>query len=180
MRADGAQVLATALEPYFDRTYAHYNGHRNASYNPADSGRPAAAQYGNILYLAHPLCRMYRDFGAVYHKRVFLNALNRLAPHPVLETELPSAGRATVIRQPDQNRYCVHLLYGIPSRRGAAEVIEDLPALFDVPVTVRVPETIRSVRLEPEGTALPFICRDGAVSLRVPRLQCHTVAVLEE
>ena len=180
VRADGAQVLATALEPYFDRTYAHYNGHRNASYNPADSGRPAAAQYGNILYLAHPLCRMYRDFGAVYHKRVFLNALNRLDPHPVLETELPSAGRATVIRQPDQNRYCVHLLYGIPSRRGAAEVIEDLPALFDVPVTVRVPETIRSVRLEPEGTALPFICRDGAVSFRVPRLQCHTVAVLEE
>ena len=59
-------------------------------------------------------------------------------------------------------------------------MIEDLPALFDVPVTVRVPETIRSVRLEPVGAALPFTCRDGAVSFRVPRLQCHAVAVLEE
>ena len=175
----GAQVLAEAADPYFDRTYAHYCGHRNTPYRPAAEGRPVAARFGGLLYLAHPLGRIYREYGSTYHKRYFLNALKLLDPAPVLETEMPSAGRATLIRQRAAGRYCLHLLYGSPIRRGRAEVIEDLPPLFDLPVTVRIPERVRGVFLQPGGEELAFAQAEGAVSFRVPRVQCHQLVVPE-
>ena len=178
-RPAGAQVLATVTEPYFNRTYGHYCGHRNAPYNEADGGHPAAAQMGNLLYLAHPVGRIYREYGSAYHKRYFLNALKRLEPAPVMETSMPSAGRASLIHQRAEGRYCLHLLYASPISRNYAEVIEDLPPLFDVPVTLRIPERVKRVVLQPSGEPVAFSQENGAVQFKVPRVQCHQLIVLE-
>ena len=56
-------------------------------------------------------------------------------------------------------------------------MIEDMPPILDVPVTLRVPEKVRSARLEPQGMRLAI--RRAAVSVVVPRLQCHQAVVWE-
>jgi hypothetical protein len=59
------------------------------------------------------------------------------------------------------------------------EVIEDLPELRDVRVSVRVPGTVRRVTLEPQGREVPFRAEGGRVTFVVERLVCHQMAVLQ-
>ena len=73
----------------------------------------------------------------------------------------------------------MHLLYAPPLKRGRCLVIEDLPRLADVPVAVRVPETITRIRLPLSGAELPFQVRDGVVETIVPEVHVHQMLVLE-
>jgi len=91
---------------------------------------------------------------------------------------LPSAGRVSLMHQPGQRRYVAHLLYGPPLQRGRCLVIEDLPALYDVPLTVRVPQAIAAAYLVPGRTPLALTHRDG-VGVIVPRMQGHQAVVFE-
>ena len=70
-----------------------------------------------------------------------------------------------------------HLLYGPPLQRGNCLVIEDLVPLYDVPLAVRVPETISRAYLVPGGADLPLAHRDGSVAVTVPVVQCHQAVV---
>jgi hypothetical protein len=59
------------------------------------------------------------------------------------------------------------------------EVIEDLTPLHDVECVVRVPETIQSARLVPDGETLELTrSSDGAVQITVPRVLCHQMVEL--
>ncbi len=111
---------------------------------------PGVIRKGNVIFIAHELDKMYYDHGARLHRDMFNNALKLLRKKPMVETELTSAGRVSLLHQPRQNRYVVHLLYGPPITRGRCEVIEDLPVLYDVPVSVDLPETVKKAMLAPE------------------------------
>jgi hypothetical protein len=84
-----------------------------------------------------------------------------------------------LVTQPEKRRHVVHLLYAPPLKRGRCLVIEDLPALRDVPVAVRVPEAITAVRLPLTGQALPFQVRAGVLETVVPEVHVHQMLVLE-
>ena len=58
-------------------------------------------------------------------------------------------------------------------------MIEDLPPLYDVPLTVRVPQVVTSVYLAPGGAALPMRNADGAVTVTIPKVQSHQAVVFE-
>jgi hypothetical protein len=173
----GTEVLAAIREPYFSRTYARYCSHLNTPYRPEDAAHPAALRKGSVVYLAHALGRIYYAHGARLHRDLFHNALRLIYDAPTVATELPSAGRISLLHQPAQNRYVAHLLYGPPLQRGRCLVIEDLVPLYDVPVELAVPQQIERAYLAPGGEALAMEHTGDRVRIVVPRLQCHQAVV---
>lgn len=178
-RPGACEVLADVVPPYFNRTYGHYCGHKNTPYDPDAPRRPAAVRRGNAVYAAHPLGTIYKRFGSEYHRRYFEALLKLVCPQPVVKVSLPSAGRISFGKQPDRERYCLHLLYGAPQRRGSVDVIEDLVPQYDTKVELRIPETVVRVTAFPQEKELPFVQKGDGVTLTVPEFTMHTVLVLE-
>lgn len=179
VEVEEGDVLANVMLPYFGRTYGKYCSHKNTPYNPADYDHAAAVQNGNIMYLAHKMGEIYKGYGSVYHRRYFINALRRLYGAQAFEVKMPSAGRAAMRYQAEEGRYCLSLLYASPITRGAVEVIEDMPPLYNVPVKIHVPEKITRVVTAVSGEEIPFTRDNGTVEFCVPYVQCHQMVVLE-
>jgi len=177
--AAGVEVLASVREPYFSRTYGKFTSHQNTPYKLEDARHPGIIRNGNIIFIAHELDEMYYKHGAHLHRDLFVNALKLLHTRPMVETELPSAGRVSLLHQPQQNRFVAHLLYGPPIQRGACEVIEDLPVLRDVPVTIDLPETVNKAVLVPEMRDLELVKGGGKLSVSVPEFSCHCAVAFE-
>jgi hypothetical protein len=177
--AGDSKVLAAIHEPYFSRTYAAYCSHRNTPHQVEPAAHPAALSRGNIVFLPHRLGRMYYAHGARVHRELFKNALRLASPRPTLHVKMPSAGRVSVLRQPDHHRYVVHLLYAPAMPRGECQLIEDLVPLYDIPLEFRVPERIAGAYLAPGGQALEMTESDGVVSLTVPKVECHQAVVFQ-
>jgi hypothetical protein len=174
----GAEVLASIKEPYFDRTYGRYCSHRNTANRIETAAHPAALRQGNVVSMAHPLGAIYHQEGARVHRDLFINALRLLHQRPAIEADLPSAGRVTLMHQPDQRRYIAHLMYAPPLQRGGCLVIEDFPPLRDVTLTIRVPEAITTVTLAPQQQALATQSVGGVFQVTVPQVIGHQAVML--
>jgi hypothetical protein len=173
-----AEVLATVQEPYFNRTYGHFCSHQNTPYQLEAAAHPAAIRKGGVVFLPHRLGKLYYEHGARVHRDLFANALGLNYSGPMVQTRLPSAGRVSLMHQPQHRRYVAHLLYGPPLQRGRCLVIEDLPPLYHVPLTVHLPEGVRSAYLIPGRTPLEMVRGDG-VNVTVPEVQGHQAVVFE-
>jgi len=175
--AEGTEVLATIREPYFSRTYARFCSHLNTPYRAEEAAHPGALRKGKVVFLPHRLGKIYFDHGARLHRDLFVNALRLIYATPTVQTEMPSAGRISLLHQPDKGRYVAHLLYGPPQQRGRCLVIEDLVPLYSVPLEIRVPEAIQRAYLVPGGDALQMERAGDVVRVIVPRVQCHQAIV---
>ncbi len=173
------EVLASLHEPYFNRTYGHYCSHQNTPYRTEQAQHPGALRKGRVVYLAHPICRIYYDHGSQFHRDYFINALRLVYRDPILQVGMPSCGRVRLAKQPQENRYVLHLLYAAPLQRGRTAVIDDLPPIYDIPVTVKIDEPIRQAYLAPEMEPIAFDQAEGRVQLTVPKVECHQIVVLE-
>ena len=122
---------------------------------------------------------MYYHDGAKVHRDIFIRALRMVHTAPMVEAGLPSAGRVSLLHQPEENRYVAHLLYGPPLKRGRCEVIEDLPELFDVKVRLRLPKPVKSLRLIPDNTELPLTRTAELVETIIPGFSAHCAVVAE-
>jgi hypothetical protein len=175
--APGTEVLVSIREPYFNRTYATYCSHLNTPYTLTNAAHPGAVRKGRVVFLPHRLGEMYYTNGARLHRQFFANALNLIYTKPMVTAPLPSAGRITLLSQPDQKRYVAHLLYAPPLQRGRCLVIEDLPPLRDVPVELRVPDKIKEARLIPDNQTLPLKRTSDGVRVVVPSFTAHCAVV---
>jgi hypothetical protein len=111
---EGLKVLACIWEPYFSRTKAHYTLHQNIPYRTENAGHPAVLQKGNVILAAHPLNRIYKEYGTRVHRELFRNMMAKLLDRPMITASLPSAGRLILLHFPEKSRYVVvHLLYGL-------------------------------------------------------------------
>ena len=173
------EVLAAIREPYFSRTYEKFTSHQNTPYKLEDAPHPGVIRNGRVIFIAHELDKMYYTHGAQLHRDMFLNALNLLHQKPMIMTDLPSAGRVNLLHQPDQRRYVAHLLYGPPITRGECEVIEDLPTLFNIPVTVDLPAMVKKAILVPEMKELPIKKKNGKITVMIPEFSCHCAISFE-
>ena len=167
----GGEVLAEIYRPYFDRTYARYCSHRNTPYLD-EPDTPAAVKNGKVIYFAHPLCGLYKEYGAQLFREVLISAL-KLIYSPRYTAKIPSAGRTRLTIQADKNRYVFHAAYASPVQRGIASVIEDMPPIYNVETEITLPEKITSVRLVPSCEEIPFTKENGAVKFTIPCVQCH-------
>lgn len=175
--AEGTKVLATIREPYFNRTMAHFCGHQNTPYRLEDADHPGIIKHGNVIFFAHNISKMYAEHGLVMHRNAFENAVRMLHQHPILEVEMPSASRVNVLQQKDKNRYVVHLLYGPKIQRGAYEIIEDLPTLSDVVISVDFDEKIKSAYLIPSNKKVKLQKEGDRLTMKIPPFSCHTGVV---
>ncbi len=176
---DGTEVLASIREPYFSRTVEHYCSHNNTPYKLYAADHPAIIKKGNIIYMAHDLDRQYYKEGARLHRDLFYNALNLIRKNPVVEVEMPSMGRVNILHQPEHHRYVVHLLYASPIQRGSVRVIEDIVPIYDIPLTVNLPEDIAKAYLIPSGEKLKLKVLGDKLFVNIEELKCHTAAVFE-
>jgi len=194
IRVTDGESLGDVYDPYFNRNFRHFCSHQHAPNRPGPSGYDCGVLNGNILYLAHPVFSIYRGFGAVAYKEYIENALDLLLGDAVsLETNLPSISRVSMTHQADENRYIVHLLHAntinrggsmnlaggtVAGRQGSFEVIDELLPVRDVEVTVRVPQPVSRVTLEPQGEDISFEALDGAVHVHLDEFTCHQMVVL--
>ena len=176
---EGGRALAAVRDPYFSRTYGHYCSHQYTPYTQDAPQYPAAVEKGGVIYLAHAVCSQYYEHGAQIHRDYFINALCRIYDKPAMWVELPSGGRARLVRQRGSSRYVLHLLYANPIQRGSVSVIEDLPELRDIPVELRIAQEIKAAKLVPGGEDVAFTQCGGIACLTVPKLKCHQMVVLD-
>ncbi len=175
----GTEILAKIVEPYFSRTYGHYFSHRNTPPKTEPAKHPAIVKNGNVIYFAHDIDRVYHQYGVRLHRDVFINALNLLHKKPVLQVKMPSSGRVSLLHQPGKKRYVAHLLYATPIKRGKVHVIEDLVPVYNIPVTLEVPERIKKVYTVPAMEELKTDKSRSKISLTVPKVKMHNAVVFE-
>ena len=179
IRVTDGQELAHVQLPYFNRTVGRFCGHKNTP-NDKTTHAPAMVRKGNVLYMAHPLATAYNTYGSLYQKRYFMLALEQLFTGGAFRVEgMGAMGRATMIHQKEQNRYCLNLLYAAPVKRGLAEVIEDILPVYNICAAVDVLQTIKRAYLPLTGEELPLRRENGKTCICVPKLECHAAVVLE-
>jgi len=173
-------TLASIREPYFNRTYAKYNGHRETPYKLEDSEFPAVVKNGDVIFFAHNLDQLYYTHGVRMHRELVKNAIDLLYQSPVLKiSNLPSCGRVSFLKQEKDHRYVAHLLYGPAILRGEVQVIEDLVPISDVEIEVNVPEKVKNVYSVPSNEKLKFSKNGQILKIKVPTFKMHTGIVLE-
>ena len=191
IQAQGAEVLAEVVRPYFNRSYQHFSSHAHTPDDPDAAPLGAGVTLHNgVAYVAYPIFSIYHAMGQPLYKYVVRGLLDRLLPEPALTTDLPSAGRATLTRQQEQGRHLLHLLYGPPQVRGKAvpageatrvmEMIEDIPAIGPVSAIVRLPKPPSRVYEALSGTDIAWSeVGQGAYRVAVPSLRIHAAIVFE-
>jgi hypothetical protein len=106
-------------------------------------------------------------------------------------TNLPSTARITLTEQSQESRLVLHLLYAPTVSRGgvmqlsggnvsggkSVEVIEDLPPLHDIEITLQAP--VKSARLVPQGGDVTLEKSGDRVTLRLPKFSCHQMIEIQ-
>ena len=193
IRVTKGESLGQIFDPYFNRTWEHFCSHQHAPNQEQPSGFDCGVRHGSILYFAHPVFRNYRAYGAVAYREFIVKAIRALLGDTVtLSTNLPSTARLNLTKQPKENRQILHLLYAPTVSRGgvmqlsggnvsggkSVEVIEDLPPLHDIEVTLQLP--VKSARLVPQGADISIEKSGDRVTLRIPKFSCHQMIELGE
>ena len=191
IRVTDGESLGRIFDPYFNRTWEHFCSHQHAPNQEQPSGFDCGVRHGSILYFAHPVFRHYRAYGAVAYREFIAKSLRAFLGE-ALSTNLPSTARISLAAQPKENRHILHLLYAPTVSRGGViqlsggnssggktvEVIEDLPPLHDVEVTLQMP--VKSARLVPQGDVVALEKSGGCVTLRLSEFSCHQMIELRQ
>ena len=180
VKATDGEVIAFRRPPYFSRHKDVCAPERQIPFNHEAELLPAAIKKNNMLYCAHPIPTNYKKFGSVYHKNYFLLLLNKIGFEKVFDIKgLGAEGRATMIKQTDKNRYCLNMTYASPVRRGCAEIIEDIPDIYNIKITLNLPEKLTKAYLGITGEELTVTEEKGKQTVTLPKLNCHASVVLE-
>lgn len=176
--SDGER-LAEVYEPYFNRAYGHYSGHKNTPYNPEPASYPALVKKDNLLYFAHPIFKAYDQSGNYVLEQYATRAISNFYDKMIITEELPSCGRVR-LRENKENRFlALHVLYAPPVNRGNVCLLPDFPKLHDVKISIKTDKVIKSATLRPDGTQIPFRQENGRVVLSLPPFSLHTLITLE-
>jgi hypothetical protein len=185
---DGTRVLASRYDSYFNRAWNHFCSHQHTP-DEKPSQFPAVTATQNIVYFAHDVFTAYRQLGQPLYRDLVFDAIKILLGETSFQSNLPTAARASLMRQQKEKRDILHLLYAVPVNRGAdhkewasanmqVEVIEDLIPLYNVECALRVGRKVASVQLVPSGEALEYSQEGETVKFSVPKLLCHAMVEL--
>lgn len=178
LRAPAPASLGDIFDPWFDRAKQHFSGHLHTPRRPDPNGYVFGATKGAVTRLAHPVFSIYHTSGATALLEIIGRSVRlALGQAPMIATDLPTAGRATLRRQ--AGRDVLHLLYATPVQRGTLrgdriQVIQDIVPLRDVAVDIEA-DMVTSVRVVPAGQALPFTSEGGRLRFTLPELRGHAM-----
>jgi hypothetical protein len=194
IRVTTGETLGDVYDPYFNRSWEHFCSHQHTPNQPAASGYACGVRQGNILYFSHPVFRHYRQYGAVAYRECIIKAIRSLLGSDLtLETNLPSTARISLTRQAAEGRHVLHLLYAPTVSRGgvvqlsggnasggrSVEVIEELPELSDIRVTLRNFGSDAKASAFDPSIALESATEGQHLNLRIGRFACHAMVAIK-
>ena len=71
------------------------------------------------------------------------------------------------------------MVYAVPTKRGSAEIIEDIMPIYNIEISLNVKESIKKAYLALTGEELKIISANGKQTVVVPKLECHASVVFE-
>lgn len=172
-----AQALYGVVEPYFERAYDSFSGHR---YTPPNKLSPWAAVVRNrqVVSIAVPLLESFGRHANEPYRRLLGEVVDKLLPDPLVRTGGPAHLEVTVVRT--ARATVVHLLSFLPTRQGEGlDLVHDPFPLVDVEVAVRAEQEPSLVTLQPVGEELAWTYSGGYVRLRVTVLDGHAMVVID-
>lgn len=176
--------LATLGEPLFQRAPEHYTSHAQTPFDHL-TDYAAIALSGRLALFAFPLGQSYYDQGYWVYRAAFQEALRRLLPRPLLETNAPLSSEVTVTHQDaDEShgeRWMAHVVNFSALRHTPKhpDFYDDPIALTDVHVRLNVPLAVKTARAVVAGVDLPVTPVDGGVCVTVPRVPVHEIICFE-
>ncbi|WP_026574257.1 alpha-amylase family protein [Bacillus sp. UNC438CL73TsuS30] len=174
---EGSEVLIDTKIPYFNRTFDKFCSHAHTP-SSGETGYPGVVKKGQSIYFMHPIFSQYSENAPRWCKQLFLNALELLLPEPLIQHDGPSTLHVTINKQED--RGIIHLLHYIPERRSQQiEVIEDVIPLYNIKLSVHLPNTIAVIQSVPEGVSLDFVEKNGRIEFTLPKLNGHQMIELQ-
>lgn len=111
--------------------------------------------------------------------RALLNGLvHELFPYPLVELE--SSNGVDVMVNRIHGKLAVNLVNTSDMHWDTKHpIIESIAPVENLRLTIRTPDRPKKITLEPGGRALAFEYRDGAARLSVPKLEIHSIVVVE-
>lgn len=182
-------VSIKSQNSYFNRSVEHFSSHQHTP-NDETNEYPAEIRSENMVYIAWDIFSEYGKIGSLQAKRIIVEALDYLlGDEKTVKVSLPDRGVVTLTKQEKENRYNAHLLFAHTTIRGSFELssgtqtieaIEDIVPLYNVKVSVNVPENVKKVMLVPQMTELPFVVTEqNRVEVTVPYMECSQVVTFE-
>ncbi|WOO37736.1 beta-galactosidase trimerization domain-containing protein [Anaerocolumna sp. AGMB13020] len=170
--------LGSRENPYFNRTAAAFCSHLHSPARNEKAG-PGMVSGKDGIYISWEVFGDYATAGSLILKRMVQYALDQLLnDKAAVRTSLPAQGIVTLTKQ--KSRYVVHLLYGVPVKRGKnTEVIEDIQPLYEIEVRLNCTEEIKRIYLAPGEIELKYIQKKESVEFKVPKLELHQMVVAE-
>lgn len=172
------KVLASTFEPFFRRTYGHFCSHGNTPPSGKDAGYPSVVMKKNIIYIAQKVFEFYGRKGMKLHRDLVNNCIEILLPEKIVTTSLQSCALVNLTKRPANEDYVLHLIYAVPIKRGAIQVVEDIVPIYDTEIELRIPEKIESISLVPSGKKLKFKYKNGIAKFNVPKIKMHQMVCL--
>lgn len=178
MTADeGSEVLCGIVEPYFERTYAHFSGH-DYTVPKGEGDYAAIIRNGLAVTLAAPLFQAFGMHANQPYRELLGGVMNILLPSPLIRDDGPAHLEATVVETP--TRTVVHLLSFIPARLAEGlDIVNDAIPVAGLSIQIRRDSAPTRVTLQPENLDLDFGYRDGYVHTTVSFTGGHAMVVLE-
>jgi hypothetical protein len=184
----GAEVLARLVYPYAEPTGERFV---NVMANPpaVNTDWPACTvnRYGNgkAVYFAGAPDRDYLKLTFPELKWLIADAVRMVARDPLpVEVKAPLSVEVNVFER--EGQLVVHLVnfQAEMSRYIATEgfesrhMVQEILPVFDIEVTVRGLQTVKTVEQQPEGKVLAHRHDAGVLTIKVPRLDCHSMVVI--
>ena len=180
MKVTTGRSMGNVHYPYFNRGIGHFCSHRQTPNRTEPSGFSGGVIRENLAAVAYPLFTIYRKDGAVAVRQFLTKIIARLlGPEITVTTNLPSTARVTVTTDRVHRRQVIHLLYGPTVKRGEnIEIIEDLPPLCEVEVSLLVHAAVKGITCEPEGCMIPFSIVGNRLCFAIDRFSCHRMVAV--
>lgn len=169
-----AEKLLEARAPYFNREKDQFCSHFYTS-SAKGENYVVGTKNGSVILFSHPIFTQYRKNAPYWCKKLIDNAIRLLYPERLVEHNGPSTMTVSLLRQPDKNRICAHILTYIPVRKSQTiDIIEERTKLYNTEIRFNIPEKIITARQVPEGTEL--LLQDG--KLIVPEIDGYAIIEL--
>lgn len=192
LRVRDGEVLATVRPSYFNREWDRFCSHLHTPEDTvADDLGPAILSRGKVVHCAYPLFRLYGATGQVLYKYLLRGMLDRVYCDRLMGTDLPSAARLSLMKQPAEHRQVLHVLYAPTQLRGAGmkyndghtrpvEIIEDAPEIEGATVWIRTDRPPAKVTCAYTGREVRWTHdrERGRLLLSIPRFHIHTALVI--
>jgi hypothetical protein len=176
---DGAEVLADAYAPYFNRTWRHFCSHRHTP-SANRKAYPGVIRRGGVIYFMHPIFRQYQKNAPRWVKQMLSAAIDLLLDKPLVHVDGPSTLLASLMEQPQHGRRVLHLLHYVPQRKcDDFDVLEDVIPLHDLRCSVAADKPVKSVTAVPQGQKIEFAQKNGRVVFVLPKLEGHQMVEIQ-